>query len=42
MHAPSCGAFYLSLLAASLTEIIWISHPCVRPRRQCFAVVLNH
>ena len=28
-HSRSCGAFYASLLAASLTEIVWIMHPWV-------------
>ena len=27
IYAPSCGVFYASLLAASITEIVWISHP---------------
>ena len=27
IFAPSMGAFYASLLAASITEIVWISHP---------------
>jgi len=27
MYSPSCGVFYASLLAASLTEIVWILHP---------------
>ena len=29
LYSRSCGAFYLSLLVASLTEIIWIAHPWV-------------
>lgn len=35
MHAPSCGVFYASLLIASLTEIIWISHPWINPMHCC-------
>lgn len=34
-NAPSCGAFYASLLAASITEIVWISHPWINPRHCC-------
>ena len=29
LYSRSCGAFYLSLLVASLTEIIWMLHPWV-------------
>jgi hypothetical protein len=35
MYAPSCGLFYASLLLASLTEIIWISHPWINPTHCC-------
>ena len=35
MNAPSCGAFYASLLAASITEIVWISHPWINPMHCC-------
>lgn len=29
LYSGSCSAFYLSLLAASLTEIIWMLHPWI-------------
>lgn len=29
LYSSSCGAFYLSLLVASLTEIIWMLHPWI-------------
>lgn len=35
MHAPACGAFYASLLVASVTEIIWISHPWINHWHCC-------
>ena len=31
IYAPQCGAFYASLLGASITEIVWISHPWLNP-----------
>ena len=31
IYAPQCGLFYASLLTASVTEIVWISHPWVNP-----------
>ena len=35
IYAPHCGFFYGSLLAASITEIVWISHPWINPRHCC-------
>mmetsp|Transcript_14982 Transcript_14982/g.34324 ORF Transcript_14982/g.34324 Transcript_14982/m.34324 type:complete len:273 (-) Transcript_14982:64-882(-) len=35
LYSRSCGAFYMSLLAASLTEIIWIAHPWVSQVHCC-------
>ena len=35
VYAPQCGAFYSSLLVASITEIVWISHPWLNPRHWC-------
>ena len=35
MHAPACGAFYASLLVASVTEIVWISHPWINHWHCC-------
>lgn len=31
LYSQACGAFYLSLLAASVTEILWIVHPSLDP-----------
>ena len=35
IYAPQCGAFYASLLGASITEIVWISHPWLNPMHWC-------
>ena len=35
MYAPQCGLFYASLLLASITEIVWISHPWLNPLKCC-------
>lgn len=35
LYSRSCGAFYMSLLFASLTEIIWIAHPWVSQVHCC-------
>lgn len=35
MYSRSCGFFYASLLAASITEIIWILHPWIDTRHCC-------
>jgi len=35
LYSRSCTAFYLSLLLASLTEIVWILHPWVNTRHCC-------
>ena len=35
IYSRSCGAFYISLLAASLTEIVWILHPWADPMHCC-------
>uniref|UniRef100_A0A7S4C244 Ion transport domain-containing protein n=1 Tax=Chrysotila carterae TaxID=13221 RepID=A0A7S4C244_CHRCT len=35
LYSRSCGAFYISLLIASLTEIIWILHPWMSAANCC-------
>ena len=35
LYAPQCGIFYLSLLGASIAEIVWISHPWLNPMHCC-------
>ena len=39
VYLRACSAFYVSLLAASLVEIMWILHPgflkCKHPRAVC-------
>ena len=39
LNSRQCGAFYVSLLAASLFELAWILHPwfltCTHPRATC-------
>ena len=31
LYSRSCGVYYFSLLAASVTEVVWILHPWAVP-----------